>query len=99
MKRNQKVWMVVLALLLAAPMIATAKKKKNDAAAPAAAQKSPSSDETMQRLIMLGMPDEHHKTLDAFVGRWSAVEKGWMKPGDKPQESHGTSEIAWAMGG
>jgi len=56
-------------------------------------------DPAMAQAMMLGTPNEHHKVLDPLAGRWSVTVKGWMKPGDQAQESKGTAEHVWIMGG
>jgi hypothetical protein len=38
-----------------------------------------------------------HKALEPLVGRWTAKVTMWQKPGDKPQESTGTSEMIWVL--
>ena len=46
-----------------------------------------------------GTPGDNHKRLEPFVGKWTFRMRYWMKPGDTPQELHGTSENAWVFGG
>ncbi|MGH7802522.1 MAG: DUF1579 domain-containing protein [Thermodesulfobacteriota bacterium] len=44
-------------------------------------------------------PNENHKLLDSFVGKWNYTVRWWMSPDSKPEESKGTSEVKWIMGG
>jgi len=92
MRVKMKVWMGVLALGVATVVVAADKKK---AAAPApAAQMDPA----MMQAMKYGTPGEAHKMLQPFVGHWNATVRSWMKPGDKVQESQGTSDNDWVLG-
>jgi hypothetical protein len=51
----------------------------------------------MQKAIPLMTPGVEHQALDPLVGKWNASVSMWMKPGDKPQVSAGSSEMAWAL--
>src|SRR5436190_13841302 len=53
----------------------------------------------MAKMMQLGSPSAGHAVLKAFEGNWTVVTKGWMKPGDKPMESTGTSQFSWVLGG
>ena len=44
-------------------------------------------------------PNEHHKVLDAKIGKWNDTVKMWMDANSPPDESKCTSEFAWAMDG
>ena len=44
-------------------------------------------------------PNENHKILDAIVGSWEYKIKFWMAADAPPEESTGTSESTWIMGG
>jgi hypothetical protein len=44
-------------------------------------------------------PNENHKLLNSFVGKWNYTIQWWMSPDAKPEESKGTSEVKWIMGG
>jgi hypothetical protein len=61
---------------------------------------NPEMDAMMQKWMEAAAPNEHHKLLDQFVGKWSVVTKMWMEGPDKPAtESKGSSEIKWTMDG
>jgi hypothetical protein len=86
----QKIGMGLLILGLVTPAIAAKKK---------AAKTDPAMDAQMQQAMKLGSPSEHHKVLDPLAGKFDVAVRGWMKPGDKPMESKGTSDHAWIYGG
>ena len=54
----------------------------------------------MAEWMKLGVPSEHHRHLDYFVGSWKTRTKMWMAgPGTPPLESDGTSQIEWVLDG
>ncbi len=53
----------------------------------------------MEQMKKYGSPGENHKVLEPFAGKWTHTVRSWMKPGDPPQESLGTSENTWIFGG
>lgn len=84
----------ILSLLLAvlfsaAPAIAEDKTKKSD----------PAMDAMMAKWAAYSTPSAGHKVLDAMVGKWEAKTEMWMAPGAAPEESKGTSEFKWILGG
>ncbi len=60
---------------------------------------TPEQQAVMAQAVKLGTPGENHKVLEPFIGKWTNTVKFWMKPGDKAQESKGTNENAWILGG
>lgn len=56
-------------------------------------------DPMMQAWMKFATPGEHHKVLDAFAGKWNHTIKSWMAPDAPPQESQGTNDNQWIMGG
>jgi len=56
-------------------------------------------DPAMQQAMKRGAPGEHHKALEPFVGRFTTTSRMWMKPGEAPQESTGSAEHTWVLGG
>jgi Protein of unknown function (DUF1579) len=44
-------------------------------------------------------PGEPHKKLASMAGTWDTTVKSWMKPGDPPMESKGTSVSTMILGG
>ncbi len=54
----------------------------------------------MAKWQKVAAPSEHHKHLDAFVGKWNTTMRMWMEgPGSAPMEAPGVSEIKWGFGG
>ena len=74
-------------------------QKAKAAEAEAAPKMDPAQQAMMEKMMKMGTPGENHRVLDAFVGKWNCTVKNIMNPGDKPQESKGTSESKWIMGG
>jgi hypothetical protein len=68
------------------------------AADPKAKGKGTGMDAQMQEMMKKMAPGEQHQVLSPLVGRFTTTSKMWMKPGDKAQESKGTSENTWAYG-
>ncbi len=56
-------------------------------------------DAMMEKLKEFSTPNENHKVLGTLVGNWNNTVKSWMSPGANPEETKGTSEIDWIMGG
>ncbi len=79
---------VALAFGTAALVLATDKSKQ-----------SAEQDAAMMQVQKYGTPGESHKRLEPFVGKWTFRMRYWMKPGDPPQESQGTSDNTWVYGG
>ncbi len=55
--------------------------------------------EMMERMMKAGMPGEHHKHLDQFVGQFDYVIKHRMAAEGPWMESTGESKSRWVMGG
>jgi hypothetical protein len=53
----------------------------------------------MEKMQKYGAPGVHHEPLAASAGRWTSTVKSWMKPGDPPMESKGTSENTMVLSG
>jgi hypothetical protein len=56
------------------------------------------SPEHMKAMMAYGTPGEQHQKLAHLVGKWKAVNKMWMGPGD-PTVSEGTAEYTAMLGG
>lgn len=68
--------------------------------APAIADSNPQMDpKMMEAFTKASTPGEEHKLLQQYAGKWDHEVKWWMKPGDEPEVSKGTSEIEPIMGG
>lgn len=53
----------------------------------------------MTKWMEYATPGKFHKGLEYFAGKWDAVTKYWMKPGDKAMETTGTAVAKMIMGG
>ena len=53
----------------------------------------------MEAWITASTPGEEHKVLQQSVGSWNTTTTMWMKPGDSPTVSHGTSQFEAIYGG
>jgi hypothetical protein len=53
----------------------------------------------MEAMTKLGAPGEYHKHLEGMIGSWNVAGKFWMAPDAELQESKGTSEMKWMLGG
>ncbi len=61
--------------------------------------KDQSQDAMMAKWKEYSTPNENHKLLDFFLGKWDYTVKWWMSPDAKPEESKGASDAKWIMGG
>ncbi|GAB2869013.1 hypothetical protein GCM10027277_42660 [Pseudoduganella ginsengisoli] len=62
--------------------------------APAAAEKA-----VWDKMTQAGTPGDAHKKLEPLVGKFTVQSKSWMDPAKPPEQSTGTSERKWIMGG
>jgi len=53
----------------------------------------------MEAMQKAATPGDAHKKLEPLVGTFDAKVTMWMAPGQPPQESTGTSETSWVLGG
>lgn len=53
----------------------------------------------MAKMKEAGTPGAEHEVLKMFEGNWTVTSRSWMKPGDKAEESTGTSSLTWILGG
>jgi hypothetical protein len=69
--------------------------------AKAPSDQAPATDEKamMEAWMKVATPGQAHKWLEPVVGTWDAKITMWMAPGAPPQESTGTSENKWVLGG
>lgn len=94
MKPTRVLPALALALAVAAAPGARAEEK---AKAPAA--KAPTQEEMMKAWQAYATPGEGQQKLDAFAGTWNVKMKIWMEPGKPPEETDGTAENTWILGG
>jgi uncharacterized protein DUF1579 len=68
-----------------------------------AAEKKPQMSESMQAQMAkakeAGSPGAEHAVLKALEGNWTVASRSWKKPGEKPEQSSGTSTMGWVLGG
>jgi len=61
---------------------------------------SPEEKAQMDAMMKAGAPGEAHKKLSTMVGKWDTTVKMFpMQPGAPVQQSTGTSENTWVLGG
>ena len=81
---------MVVAVVLGFGVFAMAAEKKKEAMSPEMAA-------MMEKAKTLGAPGVNHQALTPLAGNWTATGRSWMKPGDKPMESQGTSNNSWVF--
>jgi len=84
----------VVAVLSLSGSAFAAKKSKKELAAEKAQMEA-----MMVQAIKNGSPNANHQVFAGQAGKWTFGVKHWMKPGDKPMESQGTSEHELVFGG
>jgi hypothetical protein len=62
-------------------------------------QMSKEMQEQLAKMKEFGTPGAEHAILKTFEGNWNVSSRSWMKPGDKEQQSTGTSSMTWVLGG
>ncbi len=83
----KKIIIILVVLLLTFSVNVFSEEKKVD------------DQEMMKKWMEYATPGKLHKSLEYFAGKWDAVTKYWMKPGDKAMETSGTSVAKMIMGG
>jgi hypothetical protein len=83
---------LIVAMVLGVSVAGYSADKKKAAAA------APDMNAMMEQAKKLGTPGANHQVLEPLAGKWTATTRMWMKPGDKPMESQGTSETSWILG-
>src|ERR1035438_2526899 len=97
MKHRLLISVITMALAGAAPCLADEKPKQaSRAGAPAG---MPNQEEMTKAWMAAATPGEAHKKLEPMVGSFTVVTKMWMDPAKPPEESTGTSESKWVLGG
>ncbi len=104
MKKSNRKLLVVLGIAAAVGIAGTgfaADDMKAKAATPAAGEKAmtPEEQEMMKKFQEFSTPGENHHVLDPLIGKWDFSIKSWMSADAPPEESTGTSEIAWDLDG
>jgi hypothetical protein len=97
MKHRLLISVVTMALAGAPTCLADEKPKPaSKAGAPAG---MPSQEEMTKAWMAAATPGEAHKKLEPFVGSFTVKTKMWMDPSKPPEETGGTSENKWVLGG
>jgi Protein of unknown function (DUF1579) len=97
----------LVGLSLAVPGAAWADDKPKEGAKPATAAAKPatapagmpSQEEMMKAWMAAATPGEAHKKLEPVIGSFTANTKMWMDPTKPAEETAGTSENKWVLGG
>jgi hypothetical protein len=96
MKNTLKLFTLVLgSALLCAPAMAKQKAAKKPAAVAAPAM----DPEMMKKWTEYSTPGDAHKALTPLVGSFTYTMKMWMAPNTTPEQSTGTTESQWILGG
>ncbi len=53
----------------------------------------------MAKVQTAATPSAGHEILKGMEGNWDVTARTWMKPGDKPEPSTGTSAVSWVLDG
>ncbi|MFQ5787662.1 MAG: DUF1579 domain-containing protein, partial [Thermodesulfobacteriota bacterium] len=61
--------------------------------------KNEKQEAAMKKWQEYATPGDDHKLLEPFIGSWDYTVRWWMSTDAKPEESKGTSEVKWIMGG
>jgi hypothetical protein len=102
MRLTSRAGVLALAAALAVAGLAAADQAKTPADAakkPAEQTAGPDEKAMMEKWLQVATPSAGHKALEPVVGTWDAKMTMWMAPGAPPQESTGTGENKWVLGG
>ena len=62
-------------------------------------QMTPEMQAMMAKWKEASTPAEGHKVLEPLIGTWDATTKWWKDANGQPEESKGTSNAEWILGG
>jgi len=100
MKLNTWTGAMALAAAMSVSGLASSDQAKKPADAAKAADKAAQDEKAMmEKWIQVATPGSGHKWLEPLIGTWDAKITMWMAPGAPPQESTGTGENKWVLGG
>ena len=101
MKLSNWTGALLLAAVASVAGLAAADEAKKPANPAKTSDQAPAMDDKamMDAWMKVATPGEGHKWLEPVVGTWDAKITMWMAPGAPPQESTGTSENKWVLGG
>ncbi len=91
--------LVCLILVFTTSVVADEQMKDSGSEMKGSGSMDPEQAEMMAKWQKFATPNENHKLLDAIVGSWEYTIKYWTAAGVPPEESKGTSESVWIMGG
>ena len=66
---------------------------------PAAGATGGAEDPMMKMMMEMAAPGPEHEKLKPLAGSWTCTVKFWPAPGAPPEESTGTLERKWVLGG
>jgi len=90
-ERNHFVPIVITIALLFLVLAAAAEEHKSG---------EMDTDAIMAEYMKISSPNENHKLLDQYVGKWKAETKSWWDgPQSEPVVSEGKAEFSWIFGG
>ena len=89
----------LLVLSVFTPSVAFGDEKPKEGTKAAAPAGMPSQEEMMKAWMAAATPGEAHKKLEPVVGSFTVQTKMWMDPSKPPEETAGTSENKWVLGG
>ncbi len=94
MKNKMKMLSLLMGtVLVCAPLFAKEKSAKK-AKEPTAQEKA-----MMEKWMTYSTPSEGHKVLASMVGSFTLKARWWMDANSKPEESTGTTDTQWILGG
>ena len=56
-------------------------------------------DPMMAKMMEAAVPGEFHKHLQPLIGKWNTTTKYWLTPEAPPEESTGSVDRKWILGG
>ena len=95
--RDQKALGTVIAVALLA--VATCVGIASGQPAGKQPEMTPEQKAAMEAWMKVATPGEGHKVLEPMIGDFKAAMTMWDSPGAAPQQSNGTSENSWVLGG
>lgn len=58
----------------------------------------PHKEKMLKEIAQYATPDQHHKALDALVGKFNTLSKLWFGE-PKPEQATGHAQVGWVLGG
>ena len=93
---QRTLWVLGIVMACGISLVAEAKEPAAPAATPAATDAAMAQ---MKQMQQLGAPSEGHQRLEPIIGQWKHTVK-WKMSAEAPfQESQGTNDNTWILGG